>query len=106
MARGGKRPGAGRKAGQQTEATKRRLAYSAEAASAGVMPLEVMLSAMRQAYDAGDMKEAATFAKDAAPYLHPRLAAVENSGPGGGPINHSIEVMFVDAPDSDPQNEG
>lgn len=33
------------------------------------------------AYGAG--KE---FAKDAAPYCHPRLAAVEHSGPGKGPI--------------------
>ncbi len=31
-------------------------------------------------------------AKNAAPYLHPRLAAVELSGPEGGPVKHSIDV--------------
>lgn len=106
MARGGHRPGAGRKAGIKTEKTKRRIAYSEEAAASGVTPLEVMLSAMRQSYAEGKMKDAASFAKDAAPYIHPRLATIEHGGPGGGPINHSIEVVFVDASDSGPQNEG
>ena len=32
------------------------------------------------------MEKAASIAKDAAPYMHPRLAAVEVTGKNGGPI--------------------
>lgn len=103
MGHGGRREGAGRKPGAVTSKTRE---IAEKAIKEGVTPLEVMLSAMRQAYEGGDMKEAATFAKDAAPYVHPRLAAVEHGGPNGGPISHSIEVVFVDPADSDPQDEG
>ena len=34
-------------------------------------------------------------AKDAAPYIHPKLAAIEHTGEGGGPIDHSLTVQFV-----------
>ena len=33
-------------------------------------------------------------AKAAAPYMHPRLAAIEHTGEGGGAIRHSIRVKF------------
>jgi hypothetical protein len=52
----------------------------AKASAEGVTPLEVMLGAMREAWSANDKAGAAEFAKDAAPYIHPRLAAVEHSG--------------------------
>lgn len=48
--------------------------------SEGITPLEVMLNAMRGAWEAGKTAEAHEFAKDAAPYIHPRLAAVDHSG--------------------------
>ena len=32
-------------------------------------------------------------AKDAAPYMHPRLAAIEHSGPDGGPIQVVSKVQ-------------
>lgn len=99
MARGGTRPGAGRRAGTKAPTTKRRLEFSEEATKNGVTPLEVMLSAMRQAYKSNNMKDAAGYAKDAAPYVHPRLNAIEHAGPGGGPIQHSVEVVFVDSDD-------
>ena len=35
---------------------------------------------------AASLTAARTAAKDAAPYLHPRLAAIEHMGQGGGPI--------------------
>jgi hypothetical protein len=44
---------------------------------------------------AGDLEKAASFAKDAAPYMHPRLAAVEHTGEDGGPIDHSLSVQFI-----------
>jgi hypothetical protein len=36
-----------------------------------------------------ELKEARDAAKDAAPYTHPRLAAIEHMGKGGGPIEYS-----------------
>jgi hypothetical protein len=41
------------------------------------MPLEVMLEAMRKAWNRGDIATAHACARDCAPYLHPRLHSVE-----------------------------
>ena len=81
--RGGKRSGAGRPRGSATQRTRE---IADEAAENGITPLEVMLEAMRSFHGGGDMEKAASIAKDAAPYMHPRLAAVEHTGKGGGPI--------------------
>jgi hypothetical protein len=101
--RGGARKNAGRKAGA---ATKRTREIADKAAEEGITPLEVMLSNMRFAHleasgilekllasDAekpngfDSLKELMRYramaqeaAKDAAPYVHPRLAAIEHSG--------------------------
>ena len=80
MARGGKREGAGRKKGAQTKLTQE---IAAKASAEGISPLEVMLGAMRNAWENQDKDGAARFAKDAAPYVHPRLAAVEHTGKDG-----------------------
>jgi hypothetical protein len=49
----------------------------------GLSPLEVLLAVMRRYYQAGEWDSAARVAKDAAPYVHPRLsAACEAGGPG------------------------
>lgn len=77
MARGGKRPGAGRKKGAVTKATVYRQEMLARASAAGVSPLEVMLTAMRTAWEAGEVNEAVQHAVHAAPYVHPRLAATD-----------------------------
>lgn len=74
---GGKRPNAGRKAGSATTKTRD---VADKAAAEGITPLEVMLEAMNAFRSAGDLEKASGFAKDAAPYIHPRLAAVEHSG--------------------------
>lgn len=34
-------------------------------------------------------------AKAAAPYIHPRLAAIEHTGKDGGAMEHSLTVEFV-----------
>lgn len=70
-----------------------------QAAEQGLLPLEVMLLAMRQHVDAGDLDAAAGIAKDAAPYIHARLAAVQHSGPGGGPIPQRVEYSWADTPE-------
>jgi hypothetical protein len=52
------------------------------AVEAGITPLEVMLKAMRERWDQGtpeSKREAATIAKDAAPYVHPRLASIDQN---------------------------
>jgi len=42
-------------------------------------PLAVLLTTMREKWAAGDRDGAAILARAAAPYLHPRLAAVTNT---------------------------
>jgi len=83
MARGGARKGAGRPKGA---ASKKSQAIAAIALHEGISPLEVMLRAMRDHATAGEWGKAAFIAKDAAPYVHPRLAAIEHTGKDGGPI--------------------
>jgi len=43
-------------------------------------------------FEAAELVAAAALAKDAAPYVHPRLAAIEQSGPDGGPA--VTEVVY------------
>jgi hypothetical protein len=75
MARGGARPGAGRKRGATTTKTRE---IADKASSEGLTPLEFMLSVMRD--EEADRAERLDMAKASAPYMHPRLAAVEMSG--------------------------
>jgi hypothetical protein len=60
----------------------------------GVTPLDVMLQAMRAHLDAGELDKAAAIAKDAAPYVHPRLQAVQHSRPAIEPA----QVRAVNLP--------
>ena len=100
--RGGARPGAGRKKGAATQKTREIADREAEN---GLTPLEYMLQVMRTEpsleLEPRDLLNATSLrfeaAKAAAPYMHPRLAAVEHSGPEGGAIEHSIAVVFKDA---------
>ncbi len=77
MPRGGARPGAGRKKGEgpaRTLARKKVLT----ALDNGTSPLDYMLAVMtgEKKYEEEKFKAAVA----AAPYMHPRLAAVEHSG--------------------------
>lgn len=74
VGRGGARKGAGRKVGSSTKKTRE---IAEKALAEGISPLEVMLEAMRSFHGIGDMEKAASIAKDAAPYMHPRLSSVE-----------------------------
>lgn len=76
MPRGGKRPGAGRKPGVVTEAKRIAVERGQAALGYGLTPLEVMLDLMRTAATREEKLKAAL---GAAPYVHPRLAAVEMS---------------------------
>jgi hypothetical protein len=75
MAQGGKRPGAGRKKGSTTRRTR---AIANMLAESGLTPLEFMLKILRDKSMPDGMRFKA--AESAAPYIHPRLAAVEHSG--------------------------
>lgn len=99
VGRGGARKGAGRKPGS---ATKRTREIADKAAAEGLTPLEYMLNLMRKKPNARmnprDRLAAETIrfeaAKAAAPYIHPRLAAVEHSGPDGQPMLPPV-IQFV-----------
>lgn len=101
--RGGKRPGAGRKKGSVTKATVYRQEMLAKAAAEGISPLEVMMSAMREAWEAGDKDKAVQVAEKAAPYIHAKLAAVQHSGDAENPVAMAIlsGVPRSDANDDD-----
>lgn len=75
MARGGPRPGAGRKAGTPNKATAER---QAEIAASGITPLDYMLNILRDETKGSEDRMWA--AEKAAPYVHPKLAAIDHSG--------------------------
>jgi hypothetical protein len=79
MARGGKRPGAGRPKGSVEAKTVKRREVAEKALEQGITPLEVMLEAMRSALgpEGTNYVAAQPFARDAAPFVHPKLAATE-----------------------------
>lgn len=70
--RGGKRPGAGRPKGAKSKLTEKAIE---RAGATGELPLEFMLRVMRDEGEAFDVRFDA--AKAAAPYMHARLASVE-----------------------------
>lgn len=120
MARGSA-PGERRGGRQKGVPNKKSAALQAKVAETGMTPLDVMLDNMRFAYgeagellnnllkvrvatgeDIDEFKSMVRFrqiaqecAKDAAPYLHPRLAAVEHTGKDGGAI--VVKFDSVDA---------
>lgn len=95
MAKGGARPGAGRKPGKgPTAKTVARRAVIDRLVSGDTTPLDVMLEAMISARNSGDLKEAARFANMAAPYLHPRLANINAQTTVDGAMNVTIISEF------------
>jgi hypothetical protein len=62
-------------------------------AASGLTPLAYMLAIMRD--EAQPVAVRLDMAKAAAPYVHPRLAAVEQSGKNGESLPQSIQITFV-----------
>jgi len=85
--RGGVRKGAGRKPGV---ANKRTREIAEQAISEGCAPLEVLLRLMREALIHGDDEAAGKYAKDAAPYCHPKMQSISQNK------TEKIEISFVD----------
>lgn len=76
----GKKTG-GRQKGSLNKATARR---EREIAKSGITPLEYMLKVMRNPKASDDRRD--DMAKAAAPYVHPKLASMQHTGPKGGPM--------------------
>ena len=107
--RGGRREGAGRKPGSVTKRTRE---IAEKAAQEGITPLEYMLQVMRTPPEktapaevqVEGMRLRFEAAKAAAPYMHPRLAAVEHTGPDGGPVQTVTRIELVDMDDDGPDS--
>lgn len=84
---GGKRKGAGRKAGSVSNTTSQ---VAKEAMAKGITPIEVLLDLMGKAYQRGDEDQAGKWAEKAAPYCHPRLQSVDQRS------DDKLEITFVD----------
>jgi hypothetical protein len=75
----------GRKAGSPNKATTERVK---EIVASGLTPLDYMISVMRNAEL--PLERRIDAAKSAAPYVHPRLAAIEHKGDADNPIAFAI----------------
>lgn len=93
MARGGSRPGAGRKKGQVTAHRKLANEATIKAVGDGLTPLAYLLAIMRD--DANDKSTRIDAAKAAAPYVHPKLANVEHSGNDDKPMKTVLELSWA-----------
>lgn len=89
--KGGNRKGAGRpKGGMNIKSAQ----IAIEAASKGITPIEVMLHVMRELFDRAQKSQstedfvlAGTAAKEAAPYVHPRMASIDIGNKDGQAFN-------------------
>lgn len=74
MARGGARPGAGRKPGSRDKLAREQ---AERVAAEGITPLDFLLTVMRD--ECEERAKRIDAAKAAAPYVHPRLNSVDAS---------------------------
>jgi hypothetical protein len=77
---GGARKGAGRKPGPATERTRE---IANQLAQEECSPIHVMVKAMKHYLAQNDFEHAVETAKSLAPYVHPRLSAIELTGEDG-----------------------
>ena len=91
MARGGARKGAGRPKGASTTKTRE---IADRAVAEGLTPIDFMLTLMRD--DANDVAMRFEAAKAAAPYIHPKLAAVAHTGADGGELSIVFKTVYED----------
>jgi hypothetical protein len=90
MARGGKRSGAGRKAGTPTKSKAKMVA---EAKASGIMPLDYLLQELRDESIPRKDRQAAAIA--AAPYLHSKMpTAIVIPPPPSGPVSEDDERVL------------
>jgi hypothetical protein len=92
MPSGGRRPGQGR---QRGAATKKSKEVREQAALTGKTPLEVMIETMRFYEAQGNRDRASAIAKDAAPYMHPRLNSTEVGNKVGESFKQEQTVIIL-----------
>jgi hypothetical protein len=97
--RGGRRVGAGRKAGAQNLVTQK---LREQIMKEGITPLEFLLAIMRDSEQPFNVRLEA--ARIVAPFLHPRLQSIEHTATDGEARPQCIEVVFV-KPDSHPKHD-
>jgi hypothetical protein len=99
----GSRPGE-RRGGRKKGTPNRKTAAMIKAVrQSGITPLDFMLEVMRgKPPEGAGPAEFIAFtnlrfeaAKAAAPYVHPKLSAIEHTGKDGGPVRAMVEVRFV-----------
>lgn len=94
--RGGKRQGAGRKAGEPNKRTQEQVE---KIEASGLTPLEYMLNILRDK-DA-DAKDRMWAAEKAAPYVHAKLATVTHQGNPDSPVEHNLKVSARELTDDE-----
>lgn len=91
MAKGGVREGAGRPKGTngaRNVRTARNLLVN------GKTPLDVMVEAMRKVYEESGPVAAVPYAKECAPYMHPKIQSIEITGDEENPVRTVSEVYL------------
>ncbi len=92
---GGTRPGSGRKKGVPDKRTQ---LFQADIVASGETPLDYMLRVLRDPTTDKDRRD--RMAGMVAPYVHPKLASIQNThtGDGNQPIRHvhSVEITIID----------
>jgi len=98
MPRGGKRIGAGRPSSSLAQRSQKIAKDALE--SGEISPLEVLLEAMRKTYKEEGAAAAVPFARDAAPYMHPKIAPTEQKievNLGGMKTIEELDAMYEEA---------
>lgn len=85
---GGARPGAGRKKGGHNRITEEAIAKAREG---GEMPLDYMLKIMRD--EGEESARRLDAAKAAAPYVHPKLTAIQVEGQIDSDVTHHASSL-------------
>mgnify|MGYP000879311221 CR=1 FL=1 len=91
MPSGGAREGGGRKKGSSNLRTAR-VAHALM--NSGKSPLEVMVEAMRKVYEESGPVAAVPYAKECAPYMHPKIQSIEITGDEENPVRTVSEVYL------------
>lgn len=70
--------------GTPNKATREKKAHAEQLSKKGITPLEYMLGVMRNRNATNERRD--DMAKAAAPFMHPRLNAIQHTGKDGEPI--------------------
>jgi hypothetical protein len=97
---GGRRPGAGRPKTRDTPAGKQAQELTLKAWREGTTPLQLMLDTVKDIYEKEGGKAAFPYAKECAPYIHPKLTAVD-AKIGGQVGVYEAQPIPVETRDSD-----